>query len=88
MRAEQSSAARAGDTMSGTDRPKIASLDGESIGRHYGRIRADLERRGLPIGGNELWIAAHALSAGLTPVTANVREFVRVPDLVIEDWTV
>jgi tRNA(fMet)-specific endonuclease VapC len=66
----------------------VLPLDGESTGRHYGRIRADLERRGLPIGGNDLWIAAHALAAGLTLVTANVGEFLRVPGLVVEDWTV
>jgi tRNA(fMet)-specific endonuclease VapC len=60
---------------------------GASVGDAYGRIRADLERRGALIGGNDLWIAAHALALGLTLVTANVREFARVPDLVVEDWT-
>ncbi|GGK48229.1 ribonuclease VapC [Salinarimonas ramus] len=60
---------------------------GPDVAIAYGRIRADLERRGAMIGGNDLWIAAHALSLGLTLVTANVREFERVPDLVVEDWT-
>ena len=57
------------------------------VGSVYGRIRADLERRGLVIGGNDLWIAAHALSLGLTLVTANVREFARVAGLAVEDWS-
>ena len=53
----------------------------------YGQIRADLERRGLPIGSLDTLIAAHALSAQLTLVTNNVREFSRVAGLKIEDWT-
>ncbi|WGD30565.1 type II toxin-antitoxin system VapC family toxin [Ancylobacter sp. WKF20] len=54
----------------------------------YGRVRAALEARGAIIGGNDLWIAAHALARGLVLVTGNVREFGRVPDLVVEDWSV
>ncbi len=53
---------------------------------HYGRIRAHLQREGRPIGPNDTWIAAHALSLGLTLVTANVREFSRVPGLAVENW--
>jgi len=56
-------------------------------GPRYGEIRADLERRGLPIGANDTWIAAHALAEGLTLVTNNEREFARVPGLRIESWT-
>lgn len=52
----------------------------------YGEIRADLERRGEVIGGNDLWIAAHARAAGLTLVTNNLREFVRVPGLDVQNW--
>jgi len=52
----------------------------------YGRIRADLEARGLPIGANDLLIAAHALSLGHVVVTDNEREFARVPGLTIENW--
>ena len=52
----------------------------------YGDLRADLERRGIGIGANDLWIAAHTLSLGLTLVTANQREFARVPGLTIENW--
>ncbi|MDP3425400.1 MAG: type II toxin-antitoxin system VapC family toxin [Burkholderiaceae bacterium] len=53
---------------------------------HYGQIRAHLEAKGTPIGGNDLWIAAHALAADLTLVTHNLREFERVPGLKVESW--
>ena len=53
----------------------------------YGRIRADLSRRGELIGGNDLWIAAHALAARLTLVTGDGREFARIDGLKVEDWT-
>jgi len=52
----------------------------------YGQIRAQLEADGQPIGVNDLWIAAHALSQGMTLVTGNVREFSRVKGLKIENW--
>lgn len=52
----------------------------------YGQIRADLERAGLMIGGNDLLIAAHAIALGDTLVTANHREFSRVRDLPVENW--
>ncbi|MBM2578082.1 type II toxin-antitoxin system VapC family toxin [Jannaschia sp. Os4] len=52
----------------------------------YGRIRAALEARGTPIGGNDLLIAAHALATGRAVVTANVREFERVDGLAVENW--
>ena len=58
---------------------------------HYARIRADLRRQGglieMKIGANDLFIAAHARSLGLTLVTNNKREFGRVSRLVIENWT-
>lgn len=53
----------------------------------YGRIRAYLERNGTPIGALDTLIAAHAASLGATLATNNTREFERVPDLAIEDWT-
>jgi tRNA(fMet)-specific endonuclease VapC len=53
----------------------------------YAAIRADLKRRGRPIGANDIWIAAHARHLGLTLVTNNVREFSRVPGLKIENWS-
>jgi|ERR1017187_3842455 tRNA(fMet)-specific endonuclease VapC len=54
---------------------------------HYGRIRHLLERQGRAIGANDLWIAAHCLQLGLTLVTNNEREFSRIPNLAIENWT-
>ena len=59
----------------------------EPADRHYGAIRNELERVGEPIGHNDLLIAAHARSLGATLVTGNMREFVRVPGLAVEDWT-
>ena len=53
---------------------------------HYGAIRAALASGGVPIGNNDLWIAAHARAAGLTLVTNNEAEFRRVPDLRVENW--
>ncbi|MDT8364838.1 MAG: type II toxin-antitoxin system VapC family toxin, partial [Nitrosomonas sp.] len=47
--------------------------------RQYAELRYHLTRQGTPIGPNDLLIAAHALVAGLTVVTANVGEFSRVP---------
>ena len=54
---------------------------------HYAKIRAELKRRGAMIGANDLFIAAHARSLGLTLVTHNTQEFRRVHRLAIEDWT-
>ena len=53
---------------------------------HFGSIRAALEKSGLPIGVNDLHIAAHARSSGLVLVTNNNREFARVPGLLLENW--
>jgi len=53
---------------------------------HYGAIRSSLEKAGRPIGVNDLHIAAHARSEGLTLVTNNLGEFVRVPGLLLENW--
>ena len=52
----------------------------------YGRIRAALERKGHPIGPLDMLIAAQAVSRDLVLVTANLREFRRVPNLVCENW--
>jgi tRNA(fMet)-specific endonuclease VapC len=52
----------------------------------YGRLRADLERRGQLIGPNDLLIAAQALALSCTLVTDNEREFSRVPDLATQNW--
>ena len=58
-----------------------------SAAERYGELRAQLEQVGRPIGGNDLWIAAHALSAELVLITNNEREFARVPGLRVENWT-
>jgi tRNA(fMet)-specific endonuclease VapC len=54
---------------------------------HYAKIRAELEMRGAMIGANDLLIAAHARSQKLTLITNNTREFRRVRELSIENWT-
>jgi tRNA(fMet)-specific endonuclease VapC len=54
----------------------------------YGRLRAQLEQRGKPIGANDFLIAAHALAVDATLVTANVSEFARVEGLRLENWLV
>lgn len=54
--------------------------------RHYGQVRARLERQGTPIGANDTWIAAQALAIDATLVTDNEREFSRVLGLVVENW--
>ena len=58
----------------------------EDITAHYAEFRTELERRGQPIGGNDLLIAAHARAKGLIIVTANTKEFTRIPDLPVENW--
>jgi tRNA(fMet)-specific endonuclease VapC len=52
----------------------------------YGQLRAKLERRGQPIGGNDLLIAAHAMAMECCIVTANEREFGRIEGLPVENW--
>ena len=52
----------------------------------YGRIRADLEKNGTPIGPLDIMIAGHAKSLGYTVVTNNVGEFKRVEGLQYENW--
>lgn len=52
----------------------------------YGKIRADLEKKGTPIGSLDMMIAGHAKSLNYTVVTNNVREFKRVVDLKIDNW--
>lgn len=64
----------------------ILSFDTKAA-EEYGRIRAFLEKQGTPIGPMEMLIAAHAKANSLTVVTNNTREFQRIPDLPLEDWT-
>ncbi len=67
-------------------RPFLSLPFDDDAAREYGQIRADLERRGLVIGPNDLQIASIALVHGLTLVTHNVREFRNVGGLNVEDW--
>jgi tRNA(fMet)-specific endonuclease VapC len=52
----------------------------------YGEIRASLGMRGMTIGNNDLWIAAHAKASALVLVTNNEREFNRMADLKVDNW--
>ena len=54
----------------------------------YGRLRADLERDGMPLAEPDLRIAAICLRHGATLATGNLRHFARVPGLRSEDWLV
>jgi tRNA(fMet)-specific endonuclease VapC len=56
------------------------------VSKAYGRLRAELELAGTPIGANEFWIAAQSLAFGMVLVTDKVREFGRVSALEIENW--
>ena len=67
------------------ERLPLAVVDAETS-RCYGRIRAELEQAGTPIGANDSWIAAHALALDAILVTDNIREFSRVSGLTVENW--
>jgi tRNA(fMet)-specific endonuclease VapC len=83
-------------------RQRVAALEGlrelvnllpalplpEAAAEVYGSIRAELESKGEMIGNNDLWIAAHAIAAGLILVTNNENEFRRVRKLKIQNWAV
>jgi tRNA(fMet)-specific endonuclease VapC len=66
---------------------EIAGFD-EAAARQYAIIRASLEKKGTPIGPNDLIIAASVLANNGILITHNTGEFKRVPHLSIEDWTV
>ncbi len=66
---------------------RLVVLDyGSKAAQHYADIRASLEKNGTPIGVNDLHIAGHARSEGLVVVTNNLKEFERVPALMLENW--
>lgn len=64
---------------------KIVPFD-DLAAQVYGAIKADLQRKGTPIGPLDTLIASHAKSLDLTLVTNNTREFKRVDALKLEDW--
>lgn len=57
-----------------------------SAASEYGTLRTYLQSRGTPIGPLDMLIAAHAKSENMILVTNNVREFIRVPNLKVENW--
>jgi tRNA(fMet)-specific endonuclease VapC len=66
--------------------PLVSVPFDDECAHEYGRIRADLDRAGTPIGANDLLIAAIARRHDLTLVTHNIDEFTRVVGLAVEDW--
>lgn len=65
----------------------IEILEFDSLAaEQYGKIRADLEIAGTPIGNMDMMIAGHAKSRGFTLVTNNIKEFKRVDGLKVENW--
>ena len=58
----------------------------DAAAAEYGVLRSTLEKRGTPIGPNDMMIAAIARAHSLTLVTANEAEFQQVPDLKLENW--
>jgi tRNA(fMet)-specific endonuclease VapC len=60
----------------------------ETAAETCGAIRAELEAKREMIGNNDLWIAAHALAAGLTLVTNSEKKFRRVRGLKVQNWTI
>ena len=58
------------------------------VADRYGKIRAELDMAGTPVGALDLLIAAHALTCGLVLVTNNEREFRGVPSLKVENWAI
>jgi len=65
---------------------EIADFDEASAGV-YGTIRAALEKAGRPIGSMDLLIGAHALALSVALVTNNTKEFKRIKNLKVVDWT-
>ena len=65
----------------------IEILDFDSkAAEEYGRVRAELKKKGVPIGPLDMMIAGHARSLGYTVVTNNLKEFSRVSGLKTENW--
>jgi len=64
----------------------VLAYDAIDCPAHYGRIRHDLEIRGVAIGGMDLMIAAHGVALGATVVTNNVSHFSRVVGLQVVNW--
>ena len=59
---------------------------GDDAAQYYGDLRVYLEKQGTPVGSLDMLIAAHALSIACTLVTNNEKEFIRIPELKIDNW--
>ena len=66
---------------------EIAAFD-EAAAEAYGSVRAGLEQSGTPIGSMDMLIGTHALSLGVTLVTNNLREFKKIKNLKVVDWSI
>jgi len=66
---------------------EIAAFD-EAAAEVYGSVRAGLEKAGTPVGSMDMLIAAHALSLGVTLVTNNLKEFKKIKNLKVVDWSI
>ena len=67
-------------------KPEYPALADDRDAECFGKIRAELKRRGELIGPYDMLIAAQAVARNMILVTNNTAEFARVPELVIEDW--
>ena len=66
---------------------EISAFD-EAAAEVYGSVRAGLEKAGTPVGSMDMLIAAHALSLGVTLVTNNLKEFKKIKNLKVVDWSI
>ena len=64
---------------------EIMPYDDEAA-QHYGDLRVGLEKQGTPIGSLDMLIAAHAISLNSVLITNNEKEFIRIPNLKIDNW--
>jgi tRNA(fMet)-specific endonuclease VapC len=71
-----------------TRQVNVLYATGPGICERYAALAHRLKAAGTPIGGNDVWIASHALAEGATLVTNNTREFGRVEGLMMENWAV
>ena len=58
----------------------------DEAAQYYGDLRAHSEKQGTAIGSLDMLIAAHALSIACSLVTNNEKEFIRIPNLKIDNW--
>lgn len=65
---------------------EIADFD-EKAAESYGTVRTSLEKAGKPVGSMDMLIGAHALSLDVTVITNNIKEFRKIKNLKVEDWT-